>query len=406
MGFVVITKLEVENFYSVQNRQVLDLTVPRNAPAEAEHLVETWAGSRERVPKIVAIFGANGSGKSNVLRALSFIPYFAEHSFSFPVSNALPFQPYNDDEFLERPTRLKLWFSGPDFPITQAGQDCGCCMYCYELEVSNGKMKRVRREAMYFWPPESGRRTRLFERFEDGTVKASRTFDLGPEKTLLQRILKPNASVISTLAHLNHPFSNAIAHMAGSVKSNILVMKDDWSDRSVLEEYMERPELVEQLNQEINRVDVGVRRFDVSPFTDGGDAFLHHEGLNPIPFRLESHGTRQFIKHFLHLHQALSSGGVAVIDELDMATHPLVMGEILRWFRDPERNPHNAQLWMSCQSPSLLEELQKDEIIFCEKDPVGRTEIFSLNDVKAVRRDDNFYRKYMGGHYGALPLIG
>ena len=402
----MITKLEVENFYSIRNRQVLDLTVPRNAPAEAEHLAETWAGSQERVPKIIAIFGANGSGKSNVLRALSFIAYFAEDSFTFPDSNALPFQPYNDDESLDRPTRLKLWFSGP-VPLTaQAGPDGNWCTYCHELEVSNGKMKRVRREVMYFWPPESGRRTRLFERFEDGTVKASRSFDLGPERTLLQRILKPNASVISTLAHLNHPYSNAIVKVAGSVKSNILVMKDDWSDRRVLEIYVERPELVEQLNQEINRVDVGVRRFDVSPFTKDGDASLHHEGLNPIPFRLESHGTRQFIKHFLYLNQALSSGGVAIIDELDMATHPLVMGEILRWFRDPERNPHNAQLWMSCQSPALLEELQKDEIVFCEKDPRGRTEIFSLNDVKAVRRDDNFYRKYMGGHYGALPLIG
>ena len=402
----MITKLEIENFYSIQSRQVLDLTVPRNAPAEADHLVETWVGSQERVPKIIAIFGANGSGKSNVLRALSFIAYFAEHSFSLSVSNELPFQPYNDDEYSVRPTRLKLWFPALESPTTQGGQECSWCMYCYELEVSNGRTQRVSHEVMHFWPLETGRKTRLFERFEDGTVKASRAFGLGPERTLLQRILKPNASVISTLAQLNHPFSNEIVKVARTLESNILVMKHDQPDLRVLQEYMDRPELVEQLNQEISRVDVGVRTFDVSPITDDGDASLHHDGLNPIPFRLESHGTRQFIKHFLYLNQALSSGGVAIIDELDMATHPLIMGEILRWFRDPQRNPHNAQLWMSCQSPSLLEDLQKDEIAFCEKDRKGRTEIFSLNDVKAVRRDDNFYRKYMGGHYGALPLIG
>ena len=97
---------------------------------------------------------------------------------------------------------------------------------------------------------------------------------------------------------------------------------------------------------------------------------------------------------------------MAIIDELDTAMHPVIMGEILRWFRDRKRNPHNAQLWMSCQSPSLLEDLRKDEIAFCEKDEKGRTETFSLNDVKTVRRDDNFYRKYMGGQYGALPQMG
>ena len=402
----MITKLEIENFYSIQNRQVLDLVVPRNAPAEADHLVETWVGSQERVPKIIAIFGANGSGKSNVLRALSFIAYFAEHSFSLPVSNELPFQPYNDDEYSERPTRLKLWFSALESPTSQGAQDHSWCMYCYELEVSNGRTQKVSHELMYFWPMETGRRTRLFERFEDGTVKASKAFGLGPERTLLQRILKSNASVISTLAQLNHPFSNEIVKVARSVESNILVMKNDRPDGRVLQEYLDRPELVAQLNQQISRVDVGVRTFDVSSIKDDGDASLHHEGLNPIPFRLESHGTRQFIKYFLHLDQALSSGGVAIIDELDMAMHPLIMGEILRWFRDAQRNPRNAQLWMSCQSPSLLEDLQKDEIAFCEKDREGRTDVFSLNDVKTVRRDDNFYRKYMGGHYGALPLIG
>ena len=403
----MITKLEIENFYSIQDRQVLDLVVPGNAPTQTDHLVETWVGSQERAPKIVAIFGANGSGKSNVLRALSFIAWFVEYSFFSPDSRDLPFKPYNNDEHSSRPTRLKLWVPGLESPTTQTIQDGRWCMYCYELEISNGKRQRVHHEAIYLCPTATSRRTRLFERSEDGTVKASKAFGLGgPDRTLLQKILKPNASVISTLAQLNHAFSNEIVKLVRSVKSNILTMKRDPSDHMVLQEYMDRPKLVKHLNRELSRVDVGVHTFDVSPATDDWDASLHHEGLNPIPFHLESHGTRQFIRHFPYLIHTLTRGGVAIIDELDMAMHPVVMGEILRWFRDPERNPHNAQLWMSCQSPSLLEDLQKDEIAFCQKDGKGRTDLFSLNDIKAVRRDDNFYRKYMGGHYGALPLIG
>lgn len=403
----MITKLELENFYSIQNHQVLDLVVPGNAPRQTDHLMETWVGSQQRIPKIVAIFGANGSGKSNVLRALSFLAWFVEHSFSFPDSRALPFEPYSDDEYSCRPTRLKLWFPAPVSPNAQAVQNGQWCLYCYELEISNGRKQRVRHEAVHVWPPASGRKTRLFERFEDGAVKASRMFDLGPEKAVLQRILKPNASVISTLAQLNHGWSGELVNFARSVRSNILIMKHDPPDLLVLQEYMERPELVEHLNKEISRVDVGVRAFEVSGSPEGPNAMLRHEGLSrPMPFHVESHGTQQFIRHFPYLDYVLTEGGVAVIDELDLSMHPVMMGEILRWFRDPERNPHNAQLWMSCQSPSLLEDLQKDEIAFCEKDAKGRTAIFALNDVKAVRRDDNFYRKYMGGQYGALPLIG
>ena len=403
----MITRLEIENFYSIQDHQILNLVVPGNAPKQTDHLVEIWAGSQERCPKIIAIFGANGSGKSNVLRALSFMAWFAEHSFSFPDSRALPFEPYNDDAYSDRPTRLKLWFPGPESPKAQAVQDGRWCMYCYELEISNGKNQKVRHEAVHVWPPASGRRTRLFERFEDGAVKASRTFDLGPERAVLQRILKPKASVISTLAQLNHGWSGELVNLARSLRSNILIVKHDPPDQLVLQEYVEQPELAERLNREISRVDVGVHAFEVSGSPEGPNVMLRHEGLSrPMPFHVESHGTQQFIRHFPYLDYVLTGGGVAVIDELDLSMHPVMMSEILRWFRDPQRNPHNAQLWMSCQSPALLEELQKDEIAFCEKDAKGRTAIFALNDVKAVRRNDNFYRKYMGGHYGALPLIG
>ena len=103
---------------------------------------------------------------------------------------------------------------------------------------------------------------------------------------------------------------------------------------------------------------------------------------------------------------SLATGSITIVDELDAAIHSMILPEIIEWYYDPVRNPHNAQLWISCHNVSLLEELSKDEIVFCEKSREGRTEIYCLNDVKAVRRDDNYYRKYLGGFYGAVPRIG
>jgi AAA15 family ATPase/GTPase len=102
----------------------------------------------------------------------------------------------------------------------------------------------------------------------------------------------------------------------------------------------------------------------------------------------------------------LETGGIFAIDEMDSALHPLILPEVIQQFYDHEgHNPHNAQLWLSCHAASLLDDLNKEEIVICEKDLEGRTSVFSLMDVK-VRRDENHYRKYLSGAYGGVPLIG
>ncbi len=125
-----------------------------------------------------------------------------------------------------------------------------------------------------------------------------------------------------------------------------------------------------------------------------------------MPWILESHGTRSFVRYFPMVHVALATGGLAVIDEMDVSIHPLVLPEIVRWFHDPARNPNRAQLWMTCHAASLLEDLAKEEVFFCEKDSRGRTNVYGLQDIRNVRRTDNRYRKYLSGVYGAVPQIG
>ena len=155
------------------------------------------------------------------------------------------------------------------------------------------------------------------------------------------------------------------------------------------------------------RIDFGVRALEVVPGKDGQQIMFRHEGLaSPMPLIYESHGTRQFLKLFPLITYVLSVGSIAIIDELDAAVHPMLLPEIIGWFHDPVRNPHNAQLWTSCHNVSLLEELSKEEIVFCEKDWQGRTEIYALSDVKGVRRDENYYKKYLGGVFGAVPRLG
>jgi uncharacterized protein len=220
--------------------------------------------------------------------------------------------------------------------------------------------------------------------------------------------VRSNCSVISTLVQFDHHASLLMREIARTVFSNILVEKFEPTDDAILRNfYAGNQTLLDAINREIERIDVGIRGMRIMMSPQGPMAQFDHEGLSdPLPMHIQSHGTRQFIRIFPVIAQALWSGGVAVIDELDYSLHPLILPEIIGWFHDPERNPHGAQLWMTCQAASLLEDLQKEEVFFCEKSHNGRTRIYGLQDIQAVRRGDNLYKKYLGGVYGGVPHVG
>lgn len=82
----MIYRLEIENFYCFRDRQILDLTIPLTTPENPERFAPIFKGSDLRAPKVVAVYGANGSGKSTVLKALALIKWFVRDSFKHSFS--------------------------------------------------------------------------------------------------------------------------------------------------------------------------------------------------------------------------------------------------------------------------------------------------------------------------------
>lgn len=405
----MLHRLEIANFYSIRELQMLDLRAAGHAPEDDVRLAPIWRGAVERVPKVVVLFGANASGKSTVLKALSFLGWFVRDSFRAAPEAWMPYERFNDEEARALPTRLAVHFAGPADLRRADNPNVTPCRYAYEISLGGPRDKppHVLRETLRYWPPDAGRQVRLFERSESGPILASKAFGLVGYRQALEKILRPNASAISTLAQLKHPLSTLLWQAAGLVHSNILIEKLEFTDEAITRHYAAHPKQLELLNRDIQRIDLGVRGIRVEQGPNGPVVLFDHKGLvSPLPAHLESHGTRVFVRIFPLVTQALETGGIAVVDELDLAIHPLVLPELLRWFHDPERNPRNAQLWMTCNNASLLEELIKEEILFCEKDDRGRTTIYGLRDIQAVRRNDNYYRKYLGGVYGAVPHLG
>lgn len=409
----MLFRLELQNFYSVRDPQFVDLRVSAKVPEVPTPFTPLHPGSDIRVPKVVALLGPNGSGKSTVLRGLAFLSWFVQHSFHWqPASDQPPtgFQPcerFFAADAGEEPTRLCVHFTAATNLFDPPEQWKTFCRYAYEVsfESRQGKPRNVLYEFFRQWPTSHGKSVRVFERKEGQTV-GSKLFNLAGYSNVIDKV-RSNASLVSTLAQFDHKPSLLLRQVASQIISNILIERFDLADNAVLQWYNTVPDVVGKLNKELQRIDVGIREMRLLSTPQGLSAVFDHEGLTvPVPMHLESHGTRQFVRIFPAIAHALATGGIAVVDELDQSIHPVVLAEVIRWFHDAERNPKYAQLWMTCQNPAILEDLQKEEIVFCEKNSHGRTRIYGLQDIRAVRRSDNLYKKYLGGVYGAVPHVG
>jgi hypothetical protein len=312
------------------------------------------------------------------------------------------------------PTRLAAHFAGvSDLKSVDPNRFYDLSLprsrYVYEVcfDNSSGKPWEVIQESLRRYPGENGRSVRIFERARGKKLLTGKDFGISVYNRFVDN-LRTNVSLISALAQVGHKPSALLKHLGSLVFSNIFIDRLEITDRKAVQDfYMGNDLLLEELNGVVERIDLGISKAELVFDYEGPTLHFKHDGLsNHLSMSLESHGTRRFIQIFPLIILALRLGGIAILDEIDQAIHPLLLPEIVRWFHDKDRNPLNAQLWISCHTPSLLEELVKEEIYFCVKSGDGQTQIYGLQDIQGVERSDNFYKKYLGGVYGAIPILG
>ena len=102
---------------------------------------------------------------------------------------------------------------------------------------------------------------------------------------------------------------------------------------------------------------------------------------------------------------AIELGGIAIIDELEIDLHPHTLPRIIELFGNPTTNPKNTQLIFTTHSLEILSHLEKEQVVLVEKNKDCQSEMYRLDELKGIRRDDNIYAKYMAGAYGAVPNI-
>lgn len=401
----MLHKITIENFFSIADKQEISFGVHKNAPDLPCFRKAPSCDQEERLPTCIAFFGANASGKSTILRAITSLIIFALQSFDAGDEINFYFHPYMQEGWLRKPSKIMIEFDA------QLSDNASPAKFRYELHIShnarNPTDKKVFYEALFYAP--KGRFRCLFERqrqdFSFGQAFGIPNMENDPRKELI----RPNASVLSTLIKLNHPQSSYLGKLIRRTAINTNIVGFGRIEPTIqwLSIYVRDAACRQRLNRELRRLDIGLESMVVESHANGFEAKFKHTGLDhSIPLWIESSGTQRFVEIFPRLHYALKYGSVAIIDELDTDFHALLLGELFRWFNDPDRNPHGAQLIFSAHNPAILDDLEKEQIFFVEK-PTGKpTYVYGARDIKGLRRNTSLMKKYLSGVLGGVPHIG
>ena len=343
------------------------------------------------------IYGANASGKSNVLKAFDFFKRFIISSFKdSQAGEAIEVENFrlNATTAVE-PTTMEATFTDGDF------------IYRYGFEVDN---KAVRVEWLY--KRASKKRAKEMEVFyRDGNETT-----VHPKSQLLQelvtkKMVRDNALLLSTAAQFNEATAVSILHWLGD--TNILFCSEDEELWKKAIKYLDDDELRRRITTFARYADLGIE--DITK--TGNRIVSHHRQydddgreVNNVSFSFTSNESEGTIKYFSLAYpiiDALDNGKRVIIDELDSKLHPLLVKRIVALFNDAKSNPNGAQLLFTAHDTFLLSAglFRRDQVWFTQKDSFGATELYSLAEYK-VRSTSPFEKEYLRGRYGATPLIG
>ncbi len=394
----MLHKYAFSNFQSFRERTEVSWLLDGRVPPAV------WSGaatSGERISSVMAVIGANASGKTALLKPILFIHWFITQSFARQPTALLPIEPHAAAN--HEPSEF------------EAEVDFEERIWRYTLRCNR---ERVIHEALYV---KHERMRYVFvrewnEKTQSYNVK-QQDFGFAPAEA---RKVRQNASLIATAAQYGVPLAERI--VSSFVVTNINEfgrINNDMVQMAKAAAYFAKDEA--QRSSLVNLLgswDLGLSGLQIREVTttavDGKkEKFwlpygVHRsagDGVFELPFGMESSGTQGAFILLSRLLPALASGGLAVIDEFENDLHPHMLEPILDLFANPATNPHGAQLLFTCHAIEVLNILHKSQVMLVEKDANNESSAWRLDSVEGVRHDDNFYAKYMAGAYGAVPQL-
>lgn len=402
----MLIRFSFKNFKSFKDENCLDM----EATSLKEHEYNVAKTDSTEILKVSAIYGANASGKTNVLQAFSYMKKRILISDDSKVNS--PMDEENIYSFMinDNPISLEVEILAKNNKI-----------YKYGFDILKDKII-----SEWLYEKRINKFYEIFERNNNNVqimkVK-NKLFDLAniDDKSLFLKSFR-------AIDKSNEDFNSVYEWF---MNSNYLDLGDpkfeDALNKRISLRIVEDEKYRSELLAFIKTFDATIDSINISPAsleeiknTNGvvKVELIHNyeDGKKALPISLESNGTMKMFHLFDFFVDAVKNGMVLFVDELDAKLHPLLTRYIINLFHNSEKNIGNGQLIYSTHDTVNLnkETFRRDEIWFAEKDKNGISEIYSLSDyimedengnAKKVRNDATYNKDYLTGRYGAIPVL-
>ena len=411
----ILLRFTVENFRSIATKKTISFVPLSIKDGPRTNIAQC---NTTKYLKTAAIYGANSSGKSNLIRAIGAMRKIVRSSVQINETDTLLYNPFALNKLTSAaPTKYEIEF------ITDNTH--------YIYGFSNDEHRIC--EEWLIRVGNSRKATPLFIRTLDGIGIDENLFEEGKN---LEVRTNNNRLFISVVGQLGGQISNSVIAFFDT-NLNIISGLDTDSYRIHSEVILEQNHLIRNnIRSFFNKIQLGFsdiitkeHDFDISDIPSDLpkglkeklvknltgkkqiEVFSIHgiyddNGVRVADYsfkfdKMESEGTKKLFDLAGPIFDTLDRGTILIIDELDAKMHPLISQEIVSLFNDPQRNIHNAQLIFTTHDTNLLSArlLRRDQIWFTEKDDLERTDVYNMMQI--LLPDGSKPR----GRYGAIPYI-
>jgi AAA15 family ATPase/GTPase len=345
--------------------------------------------------------GSNGSGKTQLIKPLSFLSWFITRSFlGRDPKRAIPYIPHALKSNEKSTFELVFLLDGEEFK--------------YKLSLTQGEIlhESLHKKTSHLY-------SYVFVREKEGDNYRIKQQSFG-FPSLRAPSIRGTASLIAAGHSYDVKLASRIVNYFSFISSNVMVTgRHHFHESSILESakyFFNNPDLQYRMQTMVKSFDLGIESIEIEQ-TDTTDAqgnsektyipvALHQTENNAfeLPLFEESSGTQSAFVLLSRILPVLQYGGVAVIDEIDNDLHPHLLPHILDLFKHEHTNPNNAQIIFTCHTPEILNLLMKHQVYLVEKEN-QESEAWRLDEVTGLRADDNLYAKYMAGALSAVPNL-
>ena len=420
----MLLEIEIQNERAFAEASSLSLIASKLKEANDDAVRDVGNLAKTRALTSALILGKNGSGKSSLIDAFSFVSRFVRSSAKD--SQADEELEYEPNELIDKrknePTRYRVLFSVQK--------------YIYEYKFSFDKT-RIVSESLDI-ADKSTRFRRAFSREWEKKSK-SYIYEFGEAiygpKHIWQKSTRENALFLSTAIQLNsESLKDPYDWLANYLRTTrIDASGDTYTTKRCFEDKKFRKKVVSFLQaMDINIEDLQFEEEDIdtnflnkafskeflkemrssgaSPFLDKRKIvkFVKRKSdgsTTMLPIKEESTGTRALYNLAGPLHDTLENGYCLLIDEINTSLHPVVVHFLIKMFNSKRTNPKRAQLICTSHDVSILRDefVRRDQVWFIENDGCG-AQLVPLSDY-APRRTEALERGYLRGRYGGIPTI-